>query len=251
MIDLQNSKDDRGLPLHNVGVKDYILQMIINEQHTIAKVQFGVSLDAGHKGIHMSRLCQLLDSFYVLNNNNIKEILTSARKLLATDFASIVIDTTYFRRKKAPITGFSGIMSYGIHVSATTQTDTLIKHSISVPVTAVCPCSKAISNYGAHNQRGLVCATLGDIDIFDYDTVIDIVEKQAASYDLYSILKREDEKMVTERAYENAKFVEDITRDAIIGLKAYYGYKLHSIECVNYESIHNHNAFAFYDNGTV
>lgn len=250
MIDIQNSADYRGLPLHNVGIKDYTLQMTINGEHTLATVEFAVSLDAEHKGIHMSRLCQLLDSYNVLNNKSITELLSLALKILETDSASIAIDTIYFRRKLAPVTNLSGVMGYKIYVSATaSQAGTTIKHCINIPIAAVCPCSKAISNFGAHNQRGNVCVSLVDVDVFDYDTIIDIVEKQAASCELYSVLKREDEKAVTESAYQNAKFVEDITRDAIIGIRSQYGSKLRSIECINYESIHNHNAFAFYGNG--
>ena len=247
MIDIQNNIDDRGVSLHWVGIKDYTLQVVINNQHTIANVQLGVSLDATHKGIHMSRLSQLLQDFHILNNETVIDLLNRSKELLESSTSSIIINTTYFRKKNAPVSGLSGTINYSINIFASlSSSNRSIYHSICVPITAVCPCSKAISSYGAHNQRGAIQITLSDIDIDDYDNVIRIIEKQASSCEVYSVLKRTDEKKVTEKAYENAKFVEDIVRDSIIALKPIYGCKLCSVECINFESIHNHNAFAYY-----
>lgn len=246
MIDIQSSEDCRGIFLHSVGVKDYLLQARINEQHTLAKIQFGVSLRETQKGIHMSRLCQLLNSFETISNDNIIKILILGMEVLNAKSAKISIDSIYFRKKTAPVSGIDGAMSYIVRIDASIKEDgsVAIKHSINVPVTAVCPCSKAISNFGAHNQRGIICVTLLDVDVCDYNDIISIIEKNGASCELYSILKREDEKNVTETAYDNAKFVEDIVRDTVIGLRTHYPDQIDSIECVNYESIHNHNAFA-------
>ena len=253
MIDIQSSEDCRGIFLHNVGVKDYLLQASINEQHTLAKIQFGVSLGETQKGIHMSRLCHLLDSFETISNDTVIKILTLGIELLNAKLAKIVIDSTYFRKKTAPVSGIDGTMSYIVRIAASMTDDgsVAIKHSINVPVTAVCPCSKAISNFGAHNQRGIICVTLLGVDVYNYNDIITIIEKNGASCELYSILKREDEKNVTEAAYDNAKFVEDIVRDTVIGLSTHYPDQIDSIECVNYESIHNHNAFAQFSSENI
>ena len=249
MIDIQNNKDDRGIKLNSVGIKDFILQLKINDQQSIARIQFGVSLCDYRKGIHMSRLCQLLDSFDTLDNNNLERILTAANKLLESETSNIVIDTLYFKRKKSPITDNWSNMNYQVNIHANvSQGKKSFVHSISIPITAVCPCSKAISDFGAHNQRGIVCVTILDVDICDYDKIIEVIEKQACSCDLYSVLKREDEKQVTEFAYNNPKFVEDIVRESILCLRNVFGERVLSVECTNYESIHNHNAFANYSN---
>lgn len=253
MIDIQSSEDCRGIFLHSVGIKDYLLQAKINEQHTLAKIQFGVSLGETQKGIHMSRLCQLLDSFETISNDKIIKILTLGTEVLNAKSGNIVIDSTYFRKKKAPVSGIDGVMSYIVRIAASMTEDgsVTIKHSVNVPVTAVCPCSKAISNFGAHNQRGMICVTLLGVDVCDYNDIINIIEKNGASCELYSILKREDEKNVTETAYDNAKFVEDIVRDTVIGLRIRYPNQIDSIESVNYESIHNHNAFALFSSENI
>lgn len=138
-------------------------------------------------------------------------------------------------------------MNYQIRIKASFSCDKEFKifHTIDVPITSVCPCSKIISKYGAHNQRGIISVTLDGIDVSDYSDIIRVIEISAPSQEIYSILKRSDEKYVTEHAYENPKFVEDLVRDTLIGLNNTYAGKVLSVKVKNFESIHNHNVYAY------
>ena len=246
MIDIQNETENRGIPLNYVGVSDYKIPIRINKQPTIAKVKFGISLDEYHKGIHMSRLCILLNDLEEVNNNSIKELLATAINVSQSTFSKVEIETSFYLTKIAPVSQLPSKLFYDTKVVAQSKCGEVeIVHKLTIPVTSLCPCSKAISMYGAHNQRGNIFIEMCGIDTSSYPEIIRLIEKTSASAELFEVLKRPDEKYVTEFAYNNPKFVEDIVRDAIRILQTSFPGKILSVEAVNYESIHEHNAFAY------
>lgn len=246
MIDIQNETEKRGIPLNYVGVSDYKIPIRINKQPTIAKVKFGISLDEHHKGIHMSRLCILLNNLEEVNNDSIKQLLETAIKVSQSTFSKVEIETSFYLTKMAPVSQLPSKLFYDVKIVAQSKCGEVeIVHKLTVPVTSLCPCSKAISMYGAHNQRGNIFIEMCDIDTSSYPDIIHVIEKTSASAELFEVLKRPDEKYVTEFAYNNPKFVEDVVRDVIRVLQTSFSGKLLSVEAVNYESIHEHNAFAY------
>lgn len=246
MIDIQNGVENRGISLNYVGVSDYKIPVYMCEQPVVAKIKFGVSLDGNRKGIHMSRLCVLLSDLNNINNSEIERLLVSAKNVLQSKFSKIEIDTGLFLSKKAPVSKLLSKVFYDVRIVAEQNYGEIdIIHKLTIPVTSLCPCSKAISMYGAHNQRGDISVELRNIDTYDYPKIIQLIEKSASSAELFEILKRPDEKFVTELAFDNPKFVEDAVRDAVVVLQNAFSEKLISVEAVNYESIHVHNAFAY------
>ena len=175
-------------------------------------------------------------------------MLEEIRVKLDAQCAYGVMKFPFFIEKQAPVSGEKGIMSYSCTYEGKSKVDGKEFYiCIEVPVTTVCPCSKAISEYGAHNQRGIVRVKLLYSDFFWIEDVIDIIEKSASS-GLYSVLKRKDEKYVTEYAYDNPRFVEDVVREVYLALKNFpmeNSFKWFSVEAENFESIHNHNAYAY------
>lgn len=255
MIDIQNSPDTREVPLQKVGVKGLMYPITVLDktngtQHTTARADLFVNLPQNYKGTHMSRFVEIFHRHrtnverkqFLLMLQEIKESL-SAQKA----FGSLTFP--FFLKKSAPVSGSESMMSYTCtyngEVSSRKERFLL---TVEVPVTTVCPCSKAISEYGAHNQRGMVRVTLENTSLFWLEDIIDVVE-QSASCGLYSLLKRPDEKWVTEHAYENPRFVEDVVREVYLALKHFdkceKPFAWFSIECENFESIHNHNAYAY------
>ena len=246
MIDIQNEIENRGIPLKYVGVSDYKTPIQINKQPTIARIKFGISLDEHHRGIHMSRLCILLNQLEEINNESIKLLLTKAIEVSQSAYSKVEIETSFYLSKIAPVSQLSSKLFYDAKIVAQSKRGEIeIIHKLMIPITALCPCSKAISMYGAHNQRGSVSIKMGGIDTSSYPEIIRLIEKTSASAELFEVLKRPDEKYVTEFAYNNPKFVEDIVRDAIRILQTSFPGKILSVEAVNYESIHEHNAFAY------
>lgn len=246
MIDIQNDFESRGIPLNCVGVCDYKIPIIINKQPTVATIKFGVSLDEYHRGIHMSRLCILLNDLQEVNNKSINQLLSMATSVSQSTFAEIEIETDFYLTKIAPVSKLSSKMFYGVKILACSSCGKVdLVHKLTIPMTSLCPCSKAISKHGAHNQRGSVSIELCDIDTTLYPAIIHQIEKTATSSELFEVLKRPDEKYVTELAYNNPRFVEDIVRDAISSLQDSFPGKLCAIEVLSYESIHAHNAFAY------
>lgn len=246
MIDIQNGLEDRGIPLNYVGVSNYRVPIYINGQPVVAKVKFGVSLDKQHKGIHMSRLCVLLNELEEVNNSEIEQILAAANSVSQSTYSKIEIETSFFLTKKAPVSQLPSKVFYDVRIVAQSKHGEIdIVHKLTIPVTSLCPCSKAISMYGAHNQRGSISVEMRHIDTSSYPKIIQMIEQSAASSELFEVLKRPDEKFVTEFAYDNPKFVEDVVRDTVVVLQTIFSGKLISVEAVNYESIHSHNAFAY------
>lgn len=246
MIDIQNGIENRGIPLNYVGVSNYKVPIRINDQPAVAEVKFGVSLDKRHKGIHMSRLCVLLNELEEVNNCKIEQILAAANTVSQSTCSKIEIETSFYLTKKAPVSQLPSKVFYDVRIVAYSKHGaTDIVHRLMIPVTSLCPCSKAISMYGAHNQRGSISVEMRNIDTSSYPKIIQMIEKSAASSEVYEVLKRPDEKFVTESAYDNPKFVEDAVRDTVAVLQADFSGKIISVEAVNYESIHAHNAFAY------
>lgn len=260
MIDIQNTADTREVPLQKVGIKNlnYPVNVLDKEnghQATTASVNLFVNLPHDYKGTHMSRFIEIFHNHYEkLGMKQFLQMLREIRSALSAQRAFGSMSFPFFMKKSAPVSGAESIMKYECKYEGEVSGDRESADSekfileIRVPVTTVCPCSKAISQYGAHNQRGTVTVRLCNTSLFWIEDVIQVVES-AASSGLYSILKRPDEKYVTEHAYDNPRFVEDVVREVYIGLKNFSRcekpFSWFSVECENYESIHNHNAYAY------
>lgn len=257
MRDIQNETDTRKIPLQKVGVKGVrypvtVLDKNHKQQQTNATVDLFVNLPHNFKGTHMSRFIEVFHKYHTdITMQHFLDMLEEMRKKLDAQEAFGTVSFPYFIEKKAPVSGSAGIMEYHCAYEgkvSDSQKDFYI--TIEVPVTTLCPCSKAISEYGAHNQRGKVKVRLLYSSFFWIEDIIDLIEK-SASAPLYSLLKRQDEKHVTEQAYDNPRFVEDVVREVYTGLKK-LDFKRFSVEAENEESIHFHNAYAYaeYDPST-
>ena len=251
MIDIQSEEDTRAVPLQKVGVKGVkypvtVLDKNASQQHTTASVDLFVNLPHNYKGTHMSRFIEVFHKYHSdISMHHFLDMLEEMRTKLTAQKAFGRIEFPYFIEKKAPVSESAGIMQYkcSYEGEVSESGDRKFYISIQVPVATLCPCSKAISEYGAHNQRGLVSVRLLYKDFFWIEDVIKMIE-DCASTPLYELLKRQDEKYVTEHAYDNPRFVEDVVREVYLGLKK-LGFKEFSVEAETEESIHNHNAYAF------
>lgn len=248
--DTQNQIDKRNIPINKVGVKNLKYPIIVKDrqketQHTIATISMTVDLPKHFKGTHMSRFVEILQSKEnVIHIDSIFHLLDEMTGKLNANAAHIEMEFPYFRVKKAPVTRKQSLMDYTVKFHAVkniTGTDFIM--TVKIPVTTLCPCSKNISEYGAHNQRGEVTVSVRFSGLLWIEDVIDIAEKSASS-ELYSLLKREDEKFVTEHAFENPVFVEDLVRNVALKLRQNKQVLWYSVEAENFESIHNHNAYA-------
>ena len=250
MVDVQNSQDNREVPLEKVGVKNVkypiqVLDKFNKVQSTTATVDLFVNLPHHFKGTHMSRFIEVFHKYHKdLSMNQFMNMLEEIRTKLDSQKAYGKITFLYFIEKEAPVSKSKSFMEYKCSYEAeVSENEKKFYVWIDVPVATLCPCSKAISEYGAHNQRGIVSVKLLYSDFFWIEDVISMIEN-CASTQLYSILKRQDEKFVTEKAYENPRFVEDMVREVYLGLKN-MNFKGFSVECTNFESIHNHDAYAY------
>ena len=250
LTDTQAQRDERRIPIDRVGVKGLRYPMQVRDkahvtQHTIATVTLTVDLPHHFKGTHMSRFVEVLNEFGPeLHVDNIQAILRELARRLDSEKAHVEFDFPFFLEKRAPVTGATGMMDYGARFSATLEgerTDFVL--TVLVPVTTLCPCSKAISEQGAHNQRGLVTFALRCTKPIWIEDLIRLVE-DCASSELYSLLKRPDEKAVTERAYQNPVFVEDLVRAIAARANREPRITWYRVEAENFESIHNHSAYA-------
>jgi GTP cyclohydrolase I len=251
MLDVQNTPDTREIPLTKVGVKglEYpirVLDRVHNIQYTTGRAELYADLPQHFKGTHMSRFVEIFHHHREdLSMPRFLDMLGEIIISLEAESAYGVLEFPYFVEKKAPVSGLPGMVSYRCRYRGRVSRGNggHFTVSITVPVTTVCPCSKAISDRGAHNQRGMVTVDVELGPFFWIEDIIDLVEKSASS-PVYSILKREDEKVLTEQGYDNPKFVEDLVRDVYIELKVLGSFKRFSVEAENFESIHNHSAFA-------
>jgi len=254
--DTQNIKDLRNIVINQVGIKDILHPIsFINkakETHpSVANFTMTVRLPENVKGTHMSRFIEILNvnecSFSVESFMDLVQIVAER---LDSSSARIVVDFPFFRKKSAPSSGVKSLLDYQATLIGNIidgKPDMSIK--VVVPVTSLCPCSKSISKYGAHNQRSHITIEVKPSagSVIFIEDLIDLAEQKASS-ELYAILKRDDEKVVTERAYENPAFVEDIVRDIAVELNANEKINYYSLESENFESIHNHSAYAVITN---
>ncbi len=248
--DIQSSADTRHIPIDKVGIKDIRHPVVVSdrsgrEQHTVANFNMYVNLPDKYKGTHMSRFVEILnDHEYEITVQSFKRMIEEMTELLNAESGNIEMTFPYFVNKTAPVSGVTSLMDYEVSFIGQIQDhrpEVLVK--VLVPVTSLCPCSKKISDYGAHNQRSHITACVRTTDFIWIEELIDIIEK-VASCELYGLLKRPDEKYVTERAYDNPKFVEDIVRDVAVKFNEDDRIAAYSVESENFESIHNHSAYA-------
>ncbi len=263
--DIQNLTDNRHIPIKKVGVRNICRPMILldqtdddnqSQQFTVSNWTLTVSLPAKDKGTHMSRFIDLLER-YQLKVMQPATLLLMAKEMLFflnADKGDISTIFPYFIKKSAPVSGIKSLLDYkvqwNIHIENNQENFELI---VKIPITSLCPCSKAIADYGAHNQRSHVTISITlnetlniskELSIYN---IIRLVENEA-SCELWSLLKRADEKYVTEYAYNNPKFVEDLVRDIAVRLNSINGISFYHIEAENFESIHNHSAYAVIEN---
>ncbi|MDR3135202.1 MAG: GTP cyclohydrolase FolE2 [Deltaproteobacteria bacterium] len=251
MIDVQNQFDSRRIKIDQVGVKNIRYPISVKDraggsQRTVASVNMYVELPHHHKGTHMSRFIEILSQYrHSISSNALPTILTAMRARLDAAAAHLELSFPFFMEKMAPVTKAVGLMEYGCLLAGReTDEETEITVTVTVPVTTLCPCSRDISRYGAHNQRGEVKVKVRYDHFFWLEDLIRLVESSASS-EVYSLLKRADEKMVTETAYDNPRFVEDVVREVATKLMADPNYLWFSIAAENFESIHNHSAYAY------
>jgi len=250
IADVQGSEDTRRITIDKVGIKDIrhpvqVRDRCGGEQRTIATFNMYVDLPHNFKGTHMSRFVEILNKHErEISVKSFKDMLKEMNQRLDAESGHIEMTFPYFVNKEAPVSKVKSLMDYNVtFLGEVTNNETMTSIKVVVPVTSLCPCSKKISDYGAHNQRSHVTVTVQTKGFVWIEDLIDIVEKQATC-ELYGILKRPDEKFVTERAYNNPKFVEDMVRDVAVQLNKDDRIAAYVVEAENFESIHNHSAYA-------
>jgi GTP cyclohydrolase IB len=248
--DIQSSEDTRYIDIDRVGIKDIRHPVVVRDrsgrdQHTVATFNMYVSLLHNFKGTHMSQFVEILNHHeYEITVESFKHMIVEMTEILHAEAGHIEMSFPFFMTKFAPISKVQSLMDYQVSFIGQIQnkvTSVLVK--IVVPITSLCPCSKNISDYGAHNQRSHVTVQARLRSFVWVEELIEMIEK-VGSCELYGLLKRPDEKYVTEKAYDNPKFVEDIVRDVAIRLNADDRITAYVIESENFESIHNHSAYA-------
>lgn len=258
--DVQNETDHRGILINQVGISDLKYPVWLGrdgniiEQSCSANWQMTVELSASKKGTHMSRFIEILEQFrgQKFTYHLAQKIFAKMLERLHAIHGKIDVGFEFFVDKKAPVSHTLSLLDYvgGYSISKFTNSEgveqNLNKVWVKVPVTSLCPCSKKISNYGAHNQRSQISisvATKDDVSDFSFSKLVNIAEEEA-SCQLYGVLKRPDEKYITEYAYDHPKFVEDLVRDMVLRLKKISEVASYEVIAQNYESIHNHTAYA-------
>ncbi|VAW82254.1 GTP cyclohydrolase I type 2 [hydrothermal vent metagenome] len=248
--DVQNSPDVRHIAIDKVGIKDIrhpvrIKDRSDGEQSTIANFNMYVNLPHNFKGTHMSRFVEILNCHErEITTQSFKEMLGEMTERLEAESGHVEMNFPYFINKTAPVSGVQSLLDYEVTlIGEISKQNVILNIKVQVPVTSLCPCSKKISQYGAHNQRSHVTINAQIEGFMWIEELITLVEEEA-SCELYGLLKRPDEKYVTERAYNNPKFVEDMVRDVAARLNADERVVAYTIESENFESIHNHSAYA-------
>ena len=250
IADVQGSKDTRNIPIDKVGIKDIrhpvrVRDRTAGDQHTIANFNMYVNLPHNFKGTHMSRFVEVLNKHErEISVHSFKDMVQEMTVLLEAESGHIEMKFPYFVMKQAPISKVKSLMDYDVtFIGEANRGEPSLWIKVVVPVTSLCPCSKQISDYGAHNQRSHVTIKVRTHEFIWIEELIDLVE-QEASCQLYGLLKRPDEKFVTEAAYNNPKFVEDMVRDIAQRCNADSRITAYVVESENFESIHNHSAYA-------
>ncbi|MCP3869560.1 MAG: GTP cyclohydrolase I FolE2 [Gammaproteobacteria bacterium] len=250
IADVQNSSDTRQIAINKVGIKDIRHPVKVKDrsdgyQHTIANFNMYVNLPHNFKGTHMSRFVEILNAHdKEISVESFKNILSEMAQRLEANSGHIEMNFPYFINKEAPVSKVRSLMDYDVTLIGEIHGGTPIMYvKVVVPVTSLCPCSKKISDRGAHNQRSHVTVQVRTNGFVWIEEIIALVESEA-SCELYGLLKRPDEKHVTERAYDNPKFVEDMVRDVAMRLNRDSRFGAYVVESENFESIHNHSAYA-------
>ncbi|GJM19630.1 MAG: GTP cyclohydrolase FolE2 [Phycisphaeraceae bacterium] len=248
--DVQASPDDRMVAIDKVGVTGVTYPMTLEtpeggKQPTVAQISMYVALPHTVKGTHMSRFLEVLNErrCQPITPDRIPELTRTIKERLNADHAHFEASFTYFIEKKAPVTGMPGLMNYDVTFECTANAVDDFILGVKAPATSLCPCSKEISEYGAHNQRCTIEAKVRTNTTLWIEDLVTLLEA-AASHPVYAVLKRPDEKFVTEKAYDNPKFVEDIVRDLALSLEDDDRIDWYSISSTNAESIHSHDAYA-------
>lgn len=248
--DVQSEPDSRRIAIDKVGVKDIRYPIVVLDrknkfQHTIASINMYVDLPHQFKGTHMSRFIEILNEHRgEISVRNFPEILGKMKKRFNASTAHLHVEFPYFIEKSAPVSKSKGLMEYRCSYSGELREKRDFVLSVSVPVSTLCPCSKEISERGAHNQRGRVLVSVRFDGFVWIEEIVKAIEKSASS-PVYSLLKRVDEKRLTEQAYDNPMFVEDVVREAALNLQKIKSIVWFRVEAENWESIHNHSAYAF------
>jgi len=249
MPDMQKARDDRKIPLDKVGVKNIRYPIVVldknkQQQHTVARVNMYVDLPHQFRGTHMSRFIEVLNLYHgEISIESMDTILQEMQRRLEATRAHLELEFPYFIEKAAPVSGARSLMEYQCQMIGTwgEQQDFIL--GVTVPVTSLCPCSREISDQGAHNQRSLLKVQIRyRKHVWIEDLVVWLEE--CASAPVYALLKREDEKFVTEQAYDQPMFVEDVVRAVTEKLRSVPDIYWFRISCENFESIHNHSAYA-------
>ncbi len=252
MADVQAGLEERCIPIQRVGIKDLRHPLSFTDrfgsQNTAANCSFYVSLAADQRGTHMSRFVAIMkDHYREMTIESFSLLPKLVAELLEAESSRVELSFTLFRWKTAPVSGIESVMDYQVKLIGEYRDQAVhTQIQVDIPVTSLCPCSKKISKYGAHNQRSLVSLTIEAREPVWIEDIIEIAERNASA-EVFSLVKREDEKYLTEHAYENPKFVEDMVRDLALALerdKRVSGYR---VETENFESIHNHSAYALID----
>ncbi|MCF7668525.1 MAG: GTP cyclohydrolase FolE2 [Verrucomicrobia bacterium] len=248
--DEQNRRDKRKLCIDKVGVRGLKFPIQVKDkahvlQNTVATIGMYVDLPKEFKGTHMSRFIEVLNAHgRIIHVDNLDDILLAIQRKLKSKNAHLEVEFPYFMEKTAPVSGIESLMDYQAKFDATSYGDKIDSvMTVKAGVTTLCPCSRAISEHGAHNQRGEVSVHTRSRESVWIEDVIDIIETSASS-GLYALLKRTDEKYVTEHAYENPVFVEDLVRNVALRLNQLEEVFWFKVEAENFESIHNHSAYA-------
>ncbi len=253
MPDVQGSADVRHIPIQRVGIKSIKHPVQVQDrsagvQSTVADFNMYVSLPAQFKGTHMSRFVEILHGHHrherALSVESFHQVVLEVCERLEASDSRIEMRFPYFMQKAAPVSGLPSLMDYEVTFIGEARDGVLTHRTrVLVPATSLCPCSKKISDYGAHNQRALITVTVETSDFVWIEEIVELAERQASA-ELYGLLKRPDEKYVTERAYENPKFCEDLVRDVAAALNEDDRIDAYTVEVENLESIHNHSAYA-------
>ncbi|SIP99194.1 GTP cyclohydrolase I [Alkalispirochaeta americana] len=255
MVDVQNQNDTRRIPLQKVGVRNIshpvtVLDRDHRTQHTVADLALYASLPHDYKGTHMSRFVEVFQRYAgEIRMPRFLDMLQEVRQYLDAERAFGELHFPYFMEKQAPVSRQPSLMNYrcGFSGSVSAQGRQFFV-SVAVPVTTLCPCSREISSRGAHNQRGTCTVTAEVQDFFWMEDLIELIES-CASAGLYTLLKRVDEKFVTEQAYDHPVFVEDLVREVTTAVEERFRFPWFCVEALNQESIHNHDAYAYVERG--
>jgi len=246
---VQLTRDTRNIPIGKVGVKDISYPIVVMDknkkfQQTVARINMYVALPPHFKGTHMSRFIEILNAYREdIALDKMEPILQRMKEKLGASSAHLEIEFPYFIEKRAPVSGARSLMEYTCTFSGTLGEEFDFVLGVQIPVTSLCPCSKELSRYGAHNQRSHITVRLRYTDFIWIEDLVTMIE-ECGSSPVWSLLKRVDEQYVTERAYENPKFVEDIVREVTEKLLAHDAITWFAVEAENFESIHKHSAYA-------